>query len=1510
YRTGDLGRYRPDGDVEFVGRADAQVKIRGFRIEPGEIEAALARFPGAREGVVIVREDRPGDRRLVAYAVPRPGAELSPSTIRAFLAERLPAFLVPADVVVLPALPLTRTGKIDRRALPAPERAAGEGGVAPRNPAEETLAGLWRELLDVEEIGVEDDFFDRGGHSLLATRLLSRIRTAFGAELPLRALFERPTIAGLSALLAESGAASPVPPLTRSLDRDEAPLSFAQQRLWFLDQLDPGSSAYNMFQALRLEGDLDETAFEAALRELVRRQESLRTRFVPQGGQAVQAIDPAPALVAPVADLSGLPAGLREREGERIVRQEALRPFDLERGPVLRARLLRLGRAERWLVVSMHHIVSDGLSIAIFVQEVSVLYNAFAAGRPSPLPELPVQYTDFARWQRSWLAGEVLEREVAWWRERLTGAPPVLALPLDRPRPAVPAAPGGKRSRPLPDTAAAGLLRLARSREATPFMAGLALVDALLARHTGEDDLVVGTPVANRGRRELEDLIGFFANTLALRVQVRRDLGFADLLDRVREAALGAYSHQDVPFEKLVEDLSPERSLRHSPLFQVMFVMAAAPLDGSAEGPIRMSTLPVEADSVRFDLTFLLAEGPRGLALSAHYNAGLFFATTIERLLNHAAVLLTGLVADPHQPVGDLPLLTPAERSQLLAEWNDTAAPIPPLLFHEMFARQVRERPDAVAAVDDRESVSFRELDARANRLARLLCARGAGPEVRVGLSVDRSAGLVVGLLGILKSGAAWVPLDPAWPRERLDWLLEDSGITLIVTDETLAESAAGDGRPFPAFAADPDRLAYVLYTSGSTGRPKGVAVSHRGIANLAAAQVPFFGLGPEDRFLQLASPSFDASVAEISMAWWAGAELHLAGRDSLLPGEPLARLLAERRITGFAATPTALAALPPVPLPDLAVVIVGGEPCPPDLADHWAAGRRFINAYGPTEVTVTASLKRHRVGDAVTLGRPIASVRIHLLDGRFGLVPAGVAGEIAVAGVGLARGYLGRPDLTADRFVPDPWGLPGDRLYRTGDLGRRLPDGEIEFLGRADQQVKVRGVRIEPGEVEAALLRLPAVREASVGVRHGELVAWMAAEPRPSAPELRQLLRESLPEALVPTAFVFLDELPKTPAGKTDRRALPDPGRDRARAEEHVPPETSEERLLADLWAEVLGVESPGMTESFFDLGGHSLLAIRLLSRTRDAFGVEVPLRALFEQPTIRGLAGFLAEEAVRAPRVDPRKKKTALSLVRLQPKGDRPPLVAVHPVGGNVLAYTELARELMPGGRPLWALQSAGLAGGEPHRRIEAMASSYVEEILAARPAGPYPLLGWSLGGSIAFEMARQLRQRGHEVPLLVLVDAFAPGTLSEEILDGMDDAELLSGIAGDLAGVAGREALVTPEELRALPDAERIPFLLRAAEKAGALPTGLGAEPARVLLSVYQANLEAARHYRPDPWPGRALLLRARRPEATPDSGWGPLVTGGVEVVEIEGDHYSLLRSPRVVRLAREIEARLGG
>ncbi|HSF39107.1 MAG TPA: non-ribosomal peptide synthase/polyketide synthase [Thermoanaerobaculia bacterium] len=1533
YRTGDLGRYLPSGDVEFAGRADAQVKIRGFRIEPGEIEAALARFPGVRESVVIVREDRPGDRRLVAYAVPRPGAEIPPADVRSFLAARLPGYMVPADVAVLPALPLTRTGKIDRRALPAPERTAGEEAVAPRTPVEETLAGLWRELLDVEVVGVHDDFFDRGGHSLLATQLLSRIRTTFGVEVPLRALFERPTIAAMASLVA-AGEASSAPPLVARPHADDPPLSFAQQRLWFIHQLDPGSAAYNLHQVLRLKGELDEAALAAALRGLVRRQEALRTRFATRGHQAVQVIGPVPGILMPVADLSALPEDLRQAEAERIAREESLRPFDLARGPVLRVRLLRLGPSERLLAVAMHHIVSDGWSLGVFVHDVTALYAGL------PLPALPVRYADYARWQREWLTGPVLEREIAWWRRHLAGAPPVLDLPLDRPRPAVQRYRGDGRSRRLPEAASAALLALARAREATPFMAGFALAAALLARHTGADDLVIGTPIANRNRQETEGLIGFFANTLALRARLRPGWGFAALLDGVRETALGAYTHQDVPFERIVEELAPERNLQTTPLFQVAFVMNPAPPPPAEEtGPLSVSVVRVESGEVQFDLAFSLEEGPQGLALTARYNSGLFFGATIERLLAHAAILLEGIAADPERPVAELPVLTEAERMQA-ARGPEAAFPVSTTL-HEQFEEQARRNPSAAAASFEGTTLTYGELDARSNRLARHLRRQGVGPEVRVGLAAERSLDLIVGLLAILKAGGAYVPIDPSYPEERLAFLLEDAfqgieapvlltrspmpfrGHALLLTGGAWEEES---GEALPPLAG-PDNAAYVIYTSGSTGQPKGTIVTHANVLRLFAATEAGFGFGPGDVWTLFHSYAFDFSVWEIWGALLHGGKLVVVPFwVSRSPGEFLA-LLARERVTVLNQTPSAfrqlVAACEVRGVPDLALrfVVFGGEALDlsslaPWLARHGDERPRLVNMYGITETTVHVTSRTITRADLAEpfrspVGVPVPDLSVHLLDAAGEPVPLGVPGEIHVGGAGLARGYLGRPDLTAERYVPNPFGS-GERLYRSGDLARWRPDGDLDFLGRIDHQVKVRGFRIEPGEIEAALGRHPAVKESVVLLRQIagdlQLVAYLGvgdAEP-PAASELRAFLAGKLPEPSIPAAFVVLPALPLTAHGKVDRRALPDPGAPKP-AREAVAPTNDVERFLAGLWQSVLGTEGIGIHDNFFELGGSSIKAAILANALEERLGVPFPVIALFEAPTIARLAVHLeAQAAAVGKRIG-----EARILVPLAPGGPGAPFFCVHPAGGNVLCYAQLAREIGPD-RPFYGLQSLGLSGQEPQETIEEMAATYLEEILAVEPEGPYLLGGFSLGGAVAYELAQRLRERGKEVSLLALIDTPAPGRLpGEEPPPQEEDADFaLQQIVAELEPAAGEALAAEAAKLSGLSPDERLQGVLAIAQAAGYLPSDLGAEQIRRLIRVYQINNASWWRYRPAPYPGRALLLRATEGPIAEDPAldWHGLLTGDWETVDVSGTHRSLMAEPAVHDVAGLLRDRL--
>ncbi|HYG64187.1 MAG TPA: amino acid adenylation domain-containing protein, partial [Thermoanaerobaculia bacterium] len=1117
------------------------------------------------------------------------------------------------------------------------------------------LAGIFAAVLGAERVGADESFFELGGHSLLATRVMSRVREAFGIELPLRALFEAPTVSGLAAVVSASGEAPfqalpPLEPLAPAARELPLPLSFAQERLWFLDQLEPGSAAYNIPLALRLEAGLETRLLESALGEVIRRHEALRTTFPMESGRPVQRIGPSAAATGwglVRVDLSALPAAPRDAEASRLAGHEADRPFDLSAGPLLRTTLLQLGEPGQWLLFTVHHIVADGWSMDLLAEEVTALVQAFARGEASPLPELPVQYADFAVWQRRTLTEDRLAAHLSYWRGRLAGAPPLLELPTDRPRPAVQSARGGVRSLPLPEEVWRSLARLALERGVTPFMALLAAFQMLLARYSGQTDVSAGTPVAGRTHLLAERLIGLFVNTLVLRADLSGDPSFAALLGRTREVTLGAFSHQDLPFERLVEELQPQRSLSHTPLFQVMFTFQSTPSGGLEDG----RPLPDEAATARFDLSLTAAGGEQGGHLSLVYRAELFDAGTAERLLHHLSTLVAAAVAEPERRLSDLPLLTEAERHELAREWNDTASisgtggmGVPALCLHQLFDLQSSRTPESPAVESGDERLTFQDLRQRANALAHRLRRLGVGPESRVGLCMDRSAAMVVGLLGILKAGGAYVPLDPSYPAERLAFLLEDAGIAALVTRSGPAAALPPSSLPLvlldgaldepvtdPEPLSLPEHLAYVIYTSGSTGVPKGVMVRHGSVVNLLASlgATVYAGLDAPLRVAVNAPLAFDASVKQWIQVL-AGHTLVLVDEESRLDPGRLLALLESRRVDVLDCTPGQLRLLLEAGLTETAAaprrVLVGGEDIPEDLWTSLASAApgSVYNVYGPTECTVDATVMPVATVRPA-LGRPLPNVRVHLLGPGSEPVPTGVPGELCIAGAGLARGYLGRPDLTAERFVPDPSGWPGDRLYRTGDLARHRPDGRIEYLGRIDHQVKVRGFRIELGEIEAALQAHPAVGAAAVLAREDtpgdrRLVAYAAtAEPRPGAAELRRFLAERLPEHMVPAAFVLLDALPLTPNGKVDRRALPAPVTEAAPA---AAPRTPVEELLAGIFAAVLGAERVGADESFFELGGHSLLATRVMSRVREAFGVELPLRMLFEAPTVAGLA------------------------------------------------------------------------------------------------------------------------------------------------------------------------------------------------------------------------------------------------------------------------------------------------
>jgi amino acid adenylation domain-containing protein len=1258
YRTGDLGRYLPGGGVEFAGRADYQVKLRGFRIELGEVEAALARYPGVQECVAIVREDRPGDRRLVAYLVAA-GGEPRAKALRPFLGQRLPDYMVPSAFVVLPALPLTRTGKVDRKALPPPAEERSEEAAVEASQVEELLAGIWAGLLGVERVASGDNFFDLGGQSLLATRMASRVRNLLGVELPVRAVFEEPTLGGFAALVEraqrEAAVHASAPPLVPA-PRDRAlPLSFSQQRLWFLDQLEPGSFAYNLAGAARLSGPLEAAALAAALSGIVRRHESLRTTFA-QGEDEPQQVISAPApLPLPLLDLSALPEPAREEETRRVAGAEARRPYDLARGPLVRCALLRLDESEHALVVGMHHAVSDGWSMSIFVRELGALYRSLVTGEPAALPELPVQYADFAVWQRDWLRDGMLAERLAWWTARLAGAPQAVDLPLDRPRPPIQSFRGGRTELEIGGELTDRLETLSRRLGVTSFMLLLAGFATLLARYSNQSDLVAGTPIAGRGCAELEDLIGFFVNTLALRIDLSGDPAFGELARRVREMALGAYAHQDMPFDRLVDELRPERDLSRAPVFQVTLALQNFPFPHLDLAGLSLSPLELDLGRARYDLSLFLLPRPgrEGVLAQLEYAADLFDAATVRRLLGHFQRLLAGVVAEGGEStrLSELPLMGEEERRQIL-QLDAAAIPAGAADILELFAGQVRRAPEAPAVVRGGEVLSYAELDRRAGRLARRLRGLGVGPESLVAILLERSAELVVAALAALKAGGGYLPVDPAYPAERALFILRDSGARVLITAaRALAalpepplpparvlrideEDPGVDGGETAEPAADlgPDRLAYVIYTSGSSGAPKGTELRHGGLSNLVAWHLATYALSPRDRSSLLAGPGFDASVWEMWPPLAAGATLHVPDAEVLAsPPDLLAWWAAEGITVAFLPTPLAEATLAE-PIPGglaLRVLLTGGDRLhrrpSPDLPFA------LVNHYGPTECTVvtTAGAVAPQGWRAPDIGVPIAHARAHLLDRALQPVPVGVPGELCVAGPGLARGYRGRSALTAERFVPDPFALRhGERLYRTGDLARRLPDGRIEFLGRLDRQVKLRGFRIELGEIETALLAQPGIAAAAVVLREERpadksLVAYVAAsEGEPMPAELRQALAKRLPDYMVPAAFIALKSLPMTPNGKVDLRALPAPDAERSGLGiDFVAPRNPVEEVLAAVWAEVLHCERVGIHDNFFDLGGDSIRTIQVVARSRK-LGIRVTARHLFQHQTIAELA------------------------------------------------------------------------------------------------------------------------------------------------------------------------------------------------------------------------------------------------------------------------------------------------
>lgn len=1550
YKTGDLARVLPDGAVEFLGRTDFQIKLRGYRIELGEIEACLTEHPGIQQAVVTARGNQTGEKYLAAYVVPRDSSG-EPTGWREFLKERLPDYMIPTALVCLPALPLNQNGKVDRALLPDPETslASHRRYVAPRNPMEEMVTGIWEAILKRDRIGIHDNFFDLGGHSLLATQVMARVRSVFHVELPLRTLFEATTVAQLAEAVGSTrvqAGGMEIPPVSRVVRDGPVPLSFAQQRLWVLTQLEPDGASYNVPIALRLSGTLDAAALERSINELVRRHEVLRTTVSLSDGQPVQTVTPVSTMSVSLVALDHLSGSEQEAIVMRLATAEAQRPFELAYGPMLRVTLLKLGAEEHVLLLTMHHIVSDAWSSHILVREMAELYIAQVQGRPASLTDLPVQYADFSIWQRQWLSGARLDRQLEYWKERLAGGLEPLNLPMDHARPPVQTSRGASLTLSLSPELTSAMTELSRREGVTLFMTLLAGLYALLFWYTGRTDLIVGSPIANRTRSEIEGLIGFFVNTLALRVDLSGRQTIRELLALVRQGCLGAYTHQDVPFEKVVEVLQPVRDVSYSPIFQVMFELQNAPVSELNIPGLHIKNVDVESLTAKFDLTLTLSETDQGLTASMEYNTDLFSADRVMRMLHHYALILQDMAARPDASIEELRLLSSDEEHHLLADWNKgPSLPVPDRSVSQLFEAQAAKTPDSVAAVWLDRRVTYRELNRRANRVAHALRLEGVGPEKAVALLGARDLDFPAMLLGILKAGGIYLPLDPGHPAHRSAHMLGESRARVLLTTEAyrqhvkqltkgdaenrqpvlltmeeIQSSVEQDGNPDVPW--HPAQTVYIIYTSGSTGMPKGAMVAHRGMLNHLWGKVSTLRLTAADVIAQTASQCFDISV------WQFLAPLLCGGCVCIVPDEiahdpvRLLRHVEAADVTILETVPALLQGMldprsvsdhPDPELTRLRMVLPTGEALSGSLCRRWLARHPsipLVNAYGPAECADDVAL--HKIIESsdeqtafMPVGKPVPNLELYVLSPSLAPLPVGVVGELCVAGAGVGRGYLLNSAKTAEVFVPHPFAKePGSRLYRTGDMAHHLPNGVIQFIGRMDHQVKVRGIRIELGEIEAQLLAHLDVDEAVVVTSEDargdkRLIAYVAGPV--SSDALREFLRGRLPDSMVPPVFVVLESLPRNANGKLDRRSLPVPV-DRDLQQTFVAPRTEMEARFAREWAEVLGLPQVGIHDNFFDLGGHSLTAVQLISRIQRMIGNPIALLDLFQAPTIEGFAQRISDQTETA---------SSLCVVLQAGRDDTPPLFCFDPTGTHVSAYQPLAYALGED-RPVYGLALSWIFS-EPWNALsmDRIAMRYAAIISERQAEGPYHLLGWSNGGAIALAVGRLLEQQGHALAFLGMLDT-QPHVASESIASVGD--ELHHYLQGDrketFLALPEAERQMLKEELAQLNEEERVEHAIRWAQghkvlsreeseaSVATLKVGyaLDRETARVLNAAMQNPLRAPFHAW---WTSATLNKYGGAPV-----DWSRYTGGPVEIRTVLGEHTDAVRSIQVHQQIGEI------
>jgi amino acid adenylation domain-containing protein len=1536
YKTGDLGAWLSDGQLRFAGRIDHQVKIRGCRIELGEIESVLKLHPAVRDSVVVVRKDPSFEERLVAYVTPASSSAIPINELRSLLKQRLPAYMVPSAFILLDAFPVTPNGKLDRNALLAPNLATPESlqsNVAPRTPTEHWLAGIWCEVLNVKQVGVYDDFFECGGHSLLAMQVVARTLNALAVNLSLRTFFENPTISSLAdeienllrtafasrKLISQS---QPIPAVDRS---EPVALSFAQQRLWFQAQLEGASEAYHLPLDVRLSGRLDSDALRRALDGLVARHEVLRTSFNLLDGQPRQRIAAADSgFTLAEHDLRGNTNG--ESELRRLVEVEATAPFDLEHGPLIRGRLVLLAEDEHVLLITMHHIVSDGWSMGLVIKELSKLYASFQRGEADPLPALPIQYADYAAWQRHWLQGGIVQREAEYWKAALSGAPALLELPADRPRPPQQDFAGALVEVALDAGLTQRLKALSRRHRVTLFMTLLAVWAALLTRLSGQDEVVVGSATANRTRPEIEPLIGFFVNMLALRINVSGAPTTSELLARVKAQALSAQEHHDIPFEQVVEAVQPPRSLAHSPLFQVAFAWQNAPQSDFELPGLRVSPIAPPHVTAKFDLLLSLEEEGEEIVGGLEYATGLFDRKTIERYLSYWRNLLEAIAANDTLTIDRLPLLSESERHQLLVEWNDTNASCPTRTVQDLFEEQAAQRPEAAAVVFGQSELTYAKLNAQANQLAHYLKGLGVKENSLVGFCIERSSELIVTLLGILKAGGAYVALDPKIPSRRLQYILEDVQPTAIVVKSELQKKAiiaslaltqrcglkgppvvvcleqdinaiGNESAANPYSGATSESPAYACFTSGSTGRPKGVSIPHRGIVRLIKNS-NYISVSTSDVFLQLAPVSFDASTFEIWGCLLNGARLVVPAPELLSPAE-LGSAIREHGVSVLWLTAGLFHLMIEHELHSLNGVrqlLAGGEVLSMahvrEALERLGEGR-LINGYGPTENTTftcchsitRSSLNRH----SIPIGRPISNTQCFILDRSFQPVPIGVRGELFTGGDGLALGYLNDSKLTAEKFISNPF-RPGTLLYRTGDLARYLSDGNIEFLGRVDDQVKIRGFRVELGEVESVLKLNPAVQEAAVVLHDASgdktLVAYVSpVDIAVKVDGLQSFLKERLPVYMLPSTFVFLDTLPLSPNGKLDRKALPPPeGRSPETGQSFVAPRTPMEEALTGMWCEVFGLKQVGVRDNFFNLGGHSLMIVGLIDRVNRTLNVNLGISELFQNPTVERMARMIHDSPVSRPTYP-------AGVVEIRRGTADPPIFYLPGLGSTALEFCGLSTK-MDTHRPILVIELHGLKL-EPSvlNSIEYTAEAVVQRMRQVQPVGPYIIIGYSFGGNLAVEVARQLTADDQSCESVIIIDAYAP--------DSFRGPKGLSKLVAHLRNIGRLNFHESYAYISSRIQRRLFPQSQNLRDAAPALPLPKYEIERRI-------SHQALHAHRPRVFSGRIVLFRASVEVNDPSGtcGWSSKCKGGVDVIPLACRHLDVFKEPNVTVLAGHI------